>query len=358
MKQIVSVFILLRILLIVLNHLGNNFLDGTVDDVVGDGVDGSVGVVVDRDNDTRLLHTGDVLDLAGDTASDIYLWTNGDTRLTNLTVVIDETGIDGSTAGAYLGMDLLGQVEEHIEVLLRAHAVTTGNDDGSTLEVVLGFLDVTVEDAHHVFGFGNIFGYIMTDYFALVVLIEYLFLHHTFAHGSHLWTMLGVDNGGNNVSTKGRTNLIELVLVMLGDGLLVLIEAYIHVKLADLEFGAVGGEAAEEGRRNARAEVAAYYVGTHQADLGILFLEEVDENGGVGIGSVGEETWSVEDVYAVNTILHHLVLDTIEARAGADTLQLYAKSIGELATFGQEFEADVLDGLAFDFAIYKYAVHF
>ena len=75
------------------------------------------------------------------------------------------------------------------------------------------------------------------------------------------------------------------------------------------------------------------------------------------IGSIGEKTWSVEDVYAINAILHHLVLDAVEARAGADTLQLNAKSIGELATLGQEFEADVLDSLAFDFAIYKYTVH-
>ena len=144
---------------------------------------------------------------------------------------------------------------------------------------------------------------------------------------------------------------------MLRDGLHVCIKANIHVEITNLKLGAVGGKAAEEGRRYARTEVAAYHVGTHQADLRILLLEEVDENGGVGIGSVGEETWSVEDVYTVNAILHHLVLDTIEARAGADTLQLYAKSIGELATLGQEFEADVLDGLAFDFAIYKYAVH-
>jgi hypothetical protein len=91
--------------------------------------------------------------------------------------------------------------------------------------------------------------------------------------------------------------------------------------------------------------------------LGILLLEEVYEDGCVGIGSIGEKTWSIENVYAINTILHHLVLDAVEARTGAHALQLNAKSIGELATLGQEFEADVLDCLAFDFAIYKYTVH-
>ena len=43
-----------------------------------------------------------MLDLPGDTASDIQFRTHRDTGLTDLTVVVAETGIDSRTAGTYL----------------------------------------------------------------------------------------------------------------------------------------------------------------------------------------------------------------------------------------------------------------
>ena len=55
---------LLAILFIILNHLRHNFFDGSVDYVVGNRIDRSIRIVVDRDDDTTFLHTGDMLDLS------------------------------------------------------------------------------------------------------------------------------------------------------------------------------------------------------------------------------------------------------------------------------------------------------
>ena len=65
-------------------------------------------------------------------------------------------------------------------------------------------------------------------------------LHHATAHSSHLGTMLGIDNGSNNISTEGRTNLIEQIVVVsprLG-----------IVKVTNLEFGTVSSQATGERR--------------------------------------------------------------------------------------------------------------
>ena len=59
------------------------------------------------ENYKRLLDiTGDVLNLTRDSASDIYLRMNGNTSLTNLTVVIYPTCIYCSTGSTYLTMEI------------------------------------------------------------------------------------------------------------------------------------------------------------------------------------------------------------------------------------------------------------
>ena len=75
----------------------------------------------------------------------------------------------------------------------------------------------------------------------------------------------------------------------------------------------------EESRRDTRTEVTADDCCTHEADLRIFLLEEVDEDSCVRIRSVREETWCIEHVNLVNAILHHLILNTVEARTCTDT---------------------------------------
>ena len=74
-----------------------------------------------------------MLNLTRDTTGDVYLRMNGYTSLTNLAVVVEPTSINGSAASTHLTMKHLSQLEQHVEVLLRAHAITAGHNDRSTL---------------------------------------------------------------------------------------------------------------------------------------------------------------------------------------------------------------------------------
>ena len=261
-----------------------------------------------------------MLDLTGDTAGDVELGMNRNTRLANLTVVVGKAGVDGGTAGTYLGVEFLGQFEQHVEAFLRAHTVTSGHYDGGALQVVFGLLHVTVDDLHYIVRFGHVLGHVVTDYFALIVGVEDFFLHHTFADGGHLRTVFGIDDGGYDVTAESGTDLIEKLVVSLAE-LLVLVAT-------DFQLSTVGGQSAGQGRRYTRSEVAADDGGTHQADLRLLFLEQVDKDGSVGQGSIGEEARGIEHVYAVYAERQHLFFYTFEAGAGADGFQLAAQFVG------------------------------
>ena len=162
----------------------------------------------------------------------------GDTRLANLTVMVYPAGINGSTATANLTMENLGKLEELVETFLRAYSVTACNNDGSTLEVVLGSLYVVVEYLYYVCLGRNILRYLGINNLTLCLALVDGLLHNTRTNGSHLWTVVGIDNCGNDVTTEGRTNLIEQILVGLAR-LLVLVRA-------NLKLCTVSGESAGE----------------------------------------------------------------------------------------------------------------
>ena len=63
----------------------------------------------------------------------IQFGADSDTGLANLAVMVGITGIDGSTAGAYLCMEFFGKLEQHVKTFLASHAVAAGNHDGSRL---------------------------------------------------------------------------------------------------------------------------------------------------------------------------------------------------------------------------------
>ena len=100
---------LLTVLFVVLYHLRDNFLHRAIDDVVGNGVDGSVRVIIDGDDDAAFLHAGDVLDLSANAAGDVEFRADGDTCLAYLAIVVAESRIDGCTAGAYFGMEFFAK---------------------------------------------------------------------------------------------------------------------------------------------------------------------------------------------------------------------------------------------------------
>ena len=71
--------------------------------------DGGFWILVDGHDDLRILHTGQVLDGAGDTANDIQLWRNDLAGLTDLQVVGSVARVHGSARSTDGGAQLVGQ---------------------------------------------------------------------------------------------------------------------------------------------------------------------------------------------------------------------------------------------------------
>ena len=77
------------------------------------------------------------------------------------------TGIDGSTAGAYLSMEFFGKLEQHVKTFLASHAVASGNHDGSAFQVMFCLFYVAVDDFYHIVRLGHVLGNVVVDDFAL-----------------------------------------------------------------------------------------------------------------------------------------------------------------------------------------------
>ena len=152
--------------------------------------------------------------------------------------MVAPSGVNSSTACAYLTVKFLSKLEEQVEVLLRTYAVATCHNDGSTLEVVLSSLNMTVEHLYNEIGLGNILGNIGVNNLALsLALIESL-LHHAATYGSHLRTVVGIDDGSHDVTAECRTNLIEKIVVVSA--------ALLVVVVANLKLCTVGCQSAGE----------------------------------------------------------------------------------------------------------------
>ena len=161
---------------------------------------------------------------------------NGNTSLTNLTVVIYPTCIYCSTGSTYLAMEEMSQLEELVEAFFASYAITAGYDDGRTLQVVLGSLYVVVEYFYYEVLSRNILAYLWINHFLLALTLVDALLHHARANGSHLRTVVWVYDSSHDVTTEGRTNLIEQTLIVLTTLLIVVI--------TDFKFCTVGGKTA------------------------------------------------------------------------------------------------------------------
>ena len=161
---------------------------------------------------------------------------NGNTSLTNLTVVIYPACIYGSTGSTYLTMEEMSQLEELVEAFLASYTITAGYNDGRTLQVVLGSLYVVVEYLHYEVLSRNILAYLWVNHFLLALTLVDALLHHAGADSSHLRTVLWVYDGSHDVTTEGRTNLIEQTLIVLA--------ALLVVVITDFKLCTVGSQTA------------------------------------------------------------------------------------------------------------------
>ena len=156
-----------------------------------------------------------MLNLSGDTASDVEFRTNGDTCLSDLAIMVCETCVNSCTAGTYFCVKFFSEVEQQVEVFFRTYTVTTGYDNRGTFQVVLGLFYVAFDHFHYVVCVSYIFFHIVTDHFSLISRREDFFLHHTFANGCHLRTVFRVHNRSNDVTAECRTDLVQQVLISL-----------------------------------------------------------------------------------------------------------------------------------------------
>ena len=161
---------------------------------------------------------------------------NGNTSLTNLTVVIYPTCIYCSTGSTYLTMEEMSQFEELVEAFLASYAITAGYNDGRTLQVVLGSLYVVVEYLYYEVLSRNILAYLWINHFLLALTLVDALLHYAGADSSHLRTVLWVDDGSHDVTTEGRTNLIEQTIIVLA--------AFLIVVITDFKLCTVGSKTA------------------------------------------------------------------------------------------------------------------
>src|SRR6185295_9631711 len=80
------------------------------DAVVGDGEDGSAGVLVDRHDHGGALHSDEVLDGTGDAGGDVELGRDGLARGADLAVARQPAVVDHRPAGADLGAERARQL--------------------------------------------------------------------------------------------------------------------------------------------------------------------------------------------------------------------------------------------------------
>lgn len=289
------------------------------------------------------MHTGDVLDLAGDTASDIEFGADSNACLADLAIVVSPTCIDSSAACADFATEHIGELMEHLEILLAAHAIATAYDNGATLEIYLRLLDVTVDHLYDIIEGRSIVISLEVDYYALVVGVVDFLLHDAFADSSHLGAALGVDDSSDDVTAESGADLEEEILIDFAGASIGMV--------ADLELCAVGSQTAMESGRDAWAEVTADRSSTHESDAWFLLLEEIDKERAVGERSIGIKARILHLIESINAVWEHLIFDTGEIVAGYDSFELDTEFIGELATLGEEFKAHISHLTILKFAI-------
>ena len=122
-------------------------------------------------------------------------------------------------------MDFFCEFVKKFETFCASYSVAAGNNYGSPLEVVLGALYMTFQYFYYIVAFGHKIFNVFVNYVAFVIVVQLLRFHHAATNGSHLGTVVGVNDCGNDVSAESGTYLVKEVLVGLSV-FLVLIVAY------------------------------------------------------------------------------------------------------------------------------------
>lgn len=153
------------------------------------------------------------------------------------------------------------------------------------------------------------------------------FLHHAFADGGHLRTMIRIDDRRDDVAAECRTDLVKQVFILF---------AAFHVGVrADFEARAVGRQAAVQRRRYARAEVASDRRGAEQRDLRLLFLENPADDRRMRQRAVRGEAFAVGNVYPVGAVFGQFFFNSGEVVSQRQRFEFAPERVGQHAAFGQ-----------------------
>ena len=125
-QQRVPLLLPLRQLLVEFGQDLEQIADQTV---IGDLEDRRLVILVDRDDDLRILHPGEVLDRARDADRDIQFRRDDLPGLPDLIVVRHKPGIDRGARRADRRPELVGDLFQQREIVAGLHAAPAGDDD-------------------------------------------------------------------------------------------------------------------------------------------------------------------------------------------------------------------------------------
>ena len=98
---------------------------------------------------------------------------------------------------------------------------------------------MAVDNLYDIVNLWYILRYIWIDNLAFSLTLIDSLLHNARAYGSHLWTVVRVDDGCYDVTTEGRANLIEQVLITL--------TSFLIFVVTNLKLSTIGGKTTCQG---------------------------------------------------------------------------------------------------------------
>ena len=295
---------------------------------VGHAEDGSLGVLVDADDEVGGAHAGQVLDSAGDAAGNIQLGADGLAGLANLMGVGDPASVNGSTGGADNAAQSISQrLDGGLEALGAAQATAAGHDDVGAFQVDLLalFLDGLQNlDADLVSGEGVIVDFDLAG----AGEVRLHLLVHAGTAGAQLGEGEGAKDGGHQVAAEGGTSPGNTASLFV-----------------DVQRGAVSGQAGLQTAGHTGAKVAAQRGSAHQHGIGAVLLDSVHDGSGVSVGAVVIIDFVVHDDDLVGAIGEGFLNGLVALVANDQADGLAALDGSQTAAGVQQLQANV-SGLA------------
>ncbi len=231
--------------------------------------------------------------------------------------MVHDACVDHGTAAGHFAFQLFGQGFEFGETIFGAYATATADKHFGLADVGDDFFFLDSFDNFDTADFLLIELDGVVDDFALAGGVGGEFLHHAGTDGRHLGAMFFAENGGHEVAAEGGTGHAEFVSFV----------------VADFELGGVGGEAGQVACGDTGPQVAADGGGTDQQNAGVLFLDDLGDGLGVGLGEVGSQEVVVDHEHFVGASGNESLGLGLDVFAKEDGHYFLVVGIGQFASF-------------------------